>query len=42
MSQQNGKNWDIQDSLRAVEKNSKNMNSKIYIFSIMKNYKNAV
>lgn len=35
-SQQNGKLWDLQDrALKAVEKNAKNMGSKIHNFSTM-------
>jgi hypothetical protein len=42
MSQQNGKHWDLQDSLKAAEKNSKYMNWKIYNFSTVQKYKDAI
>jgi hypothetical protein len=33
----NSKCWDLQDGLKAVEKNSKTMNLKIYNFSTTQN-----
>ena len=38
----NCKCWDLQDSLKAVEKNSKNGSLKIYNFSNMQKYKDVI